>query len=40
MFFDGQYLNGRRNGYGKAYNTKGELIYEGEYLNGLRKKNE
>ena len=39
LYFDGQYLNGRRNGNGKEYNTKGELIYEGEYINGLRKKN-
>ena len=33
--FEGEYLNGERNGKGKVY-LKGELIFEGEYLNGVR----
>ena len=32
--FEGIYLNGKRHGYGKEYNYKGELIYEGKYKNG------
>ena len=32
--YEGEYLNGERNGKGKEYNDKGELIFEGEYLNG------
>ena len=35
--FDGEYLNGKRNGKGKEYNYDGNLIFEGEYLNGKRK---
>ena len=27
-------LNGKRNGKGKEYNDKGQLKFEGEYLNG------
>ena len=35
--FEGEYLNGKRNGKGKEYNTNtGKLIFEGEYLNGKR----
>ena len=34
--FEGEYLNGERNGKGKEYNDNGKLIYEGEYLNGKR----
>ena len=34
--FEGIYLNGQRNGKGKEYNYKGELIYEGEFLDGKR----
>ena len=34
--FEGEYLNGLRNGKGKEYKY-GELIFEGEYLNGFRK---
>ena len=35
--FEGEYLNGERNGKGKEYNYfDGELIFEGEYLNGKR----
>ena len=32
--FEGEYLNGKRNGKGKRYDIDGFLIYESEYLNG------
>ena len=35
LIFEGEYLNGERNGKGKEY-WKGNLIFEGEYLNGKR----
>ena len=35
MIFEGDYLNGKRNGKGKEYNENG-LIFEGEYYNGKR----
>ena len=31
LIFEGEYLNGKRNGKGKEYNEIGELIFEGEY---------
>ena len=34
LIFDGEYLNGEKNGKGKEYNDDGKLIFEGEYLNG------
>ena len=34
--FEGEYLNGKKNGKGKEYNEKGKLIFDGEYKNGLR----
>ena len=34
--FEGEYLNGEKNGKGKEYNNIGEIIFEGEYLNGER----
>ena len=35
LVYEGEYLNGKRNGKGKEYlEQSGELIYEGEYLNG------
>ena len=34
--FVGEYLNGKRNGKGKRYNYKEELIFEGEYLDDKR----
>ena len=37
LIFEGEYLNGERNGKGKEYNYEGFIIYEGEYLNGKRK---
>ena len=36
LMFEGEYLNGERNGKGKEYNKYGELKFEGEYLNGKR----
>ena len=35
LIFEGEYLNGLKNGKGKKY-SDGKLIFEGEYLNGLR----
>jgi hypothetical protein len=35
--FEGEYLNGERNGKGKEYDIEDNLIFEGEYLNGERK---
>ena len=35
LLFEGEYLNGKRHGYGKEY-FDGKLSYEGEYLNGKR----
>ena len=34
--YEGEYLNGERNGKGKEY-YNGKLKFEGEYLNGERK---
>ena len=36
LMFEGEFLNGKRNGKGKEYNPDGTLEYEGEYLNGKR----
>ena len=36
MIFEGEYLNGKRNGKGKEYYDNGELKFEGEYLNGKK----
>ena len=35
FIFEGEYVNGERNGKGKEYNF-GQLIFEGEYLNGKK----
>ena len=34
--FEGEYLNGEKNGKGKEFNDYGKLLFEGEYLNGKR----
>ena len=34
--FEGEYLNGEKNGKGKEYCNNGKLRYEGEYLNDKR----
>jgi antitoxin component YwqK of YwqJK toxin-antitoxin module len=31
--FEGEYKEGKRNGYGKEYDSNSQLIFEGEYLN-------
>ena len=36
--FEGEYLNGKINGYGKEYDYEDELIFEGEYLYNHRIK--
>ena len=36
LLYEGEYLNGERNGKGKEYDFKGNLKFEGEYLNGKR----
>ena len=36
--FEGEYLNGEKNGKGREYDAKNNLIYEGEYINGKRIK--
>ena len=37
LLFEGEYLNGKRNGKGREYYDDGYLEFEGEYLNGKRK---
>ena len=32
LLFEGEYLNGKRNGKGKEYNYDGKLRFEGEYF--------
>ena len=36
--YEGEYLNGERNGKGKEYDYNGDLIFEGEYLNNKKWK--
>jgi len=38
LIFEGGCSNGKRNGNGKEYNEEGQLIFEGEYLDGKRWK--
>ena len=39
MIFEGEYKDGKRNGYGKEYmNPENKILFEGEYLYGRRKK--
>jgi len=35
--FEGEYLNGKRNGKGKEYYENGNLMFEREYINGKRR---
>ena len=35
LLFEGEYLNDKRNGIGKAYNYDGILLFEGIYLNDI-----
>jgi len=36
LIYEGQYLNGKRNGKGIEYNDRGLIIYKGEFLKGKR----
>ena len=36
MIYEGEYLNGKRNGKGKEFNEIGETEFEGEYKDGKR----
>ena len=36
IIFEGEYLNGKRNGKGKEYSLFETLKFDGEYLNGKR----
>ena len=36
--FEGEYLNGKRNGKGKEYYYNGKILFKGEYLNEKRRK--
>ena len=36
LYFEGEYLDGLKNGKGKEYKFNNLLTYEGEYLNGKR----
>ena len=36
LLFEGEYINGERNGKGKEYDKDEKLVYEGEYLKGKR----
>ena len=38
LIYEGEYLNGKKNGKGKEYNDDGDLIFEGEFLNGKKIK--
>ena len=37
MIFEGEYINGKRNGKGKEYDSNGNLEFEGEFINNKRK---
>ena len=37
MLFEGEYLEGEINGKGKEFDYDGDLIFEGEFVNGKRK---
>jgi len=38
LIFEGEYLNGQRNGKGKEYYENETLKFEGEYFNGKKWK--
>ena len=38
LIYEGEYLNGEKNGKGKEYNIHGNLVFEGEYSNGEKVK--
>jgi len=36
LIFEGEYINGKKNGRGKEYYKNGKLKFEGEYINGKK----
>ena len=36
LLFEGEYLNGKRNGKGKEYCSEDKVMFEGEYINGKK----
>ena len=36
FYFEDEYLDGEKNGVGKEYNSKVQLIFEGGYLKGVK----
>ena len=36
LAFEGNYLHGKRNGFGKEFSYDGKLKFEGEFFNGHR----
>ena len=36
LMYEGDYLNGEKNGQGKEYNNSGKLVFEGQYLEGKK----
>ena len=36
LIFQGEYLNGKRNGKGKEYYSNSNILYDGNYLHGKR----
>ena len=39
LIYDGNYKQGIQHGKVKEYNNEGELIFEGEYINGKKNEN-
>jgi len=37
VYYEGEYKNGRKNGKGKLYDSYCKLVYEGEFIDGVRK---
>ncbi len=37
-YYEGEFVNGKKHGKGKEYNKYGHVIFEGEYLNGEKKR--
>ena len=38
LLYKVEFINGKKNGKGKEYWNNGQLLYEGEYLNGKKGK--
>ena len=36
LMYEGEYLNGEKNGQGKEYDNSGKLVFEGQYLEGKK----